>query len=107
VLKHEKSKDISFLWLQSKKAKEYLQRFQIPQGIDSIILIKDCNAYVKSDAGLKLGQYLKWPYAWSQAFLIVPRPIRDWIYDFVARHRKKIMGSTTCALPIGHEDRFL
>jgi predicted DCC family thiol-disulfide oxidoreductase YuxK len=39
---------------------------------------------------------------WSVARVakIIPRPVRNWLYDFVARHRYQVFGkSESCMLP--------
>jgi predicted DCC family thiol-disulfide oxidoreductase YuxK len=34
------------------------------------------------------------------AFIVVPRPLRDWAYDIVARHRYRWFGRrATCMVP--------
>lgn len=107
VLKNEKDAKINFLWLQSPKAEELLKTYDILSNLDTIVLIEKDKAYQRSSAALKVFRYLKWPYNWMRIGLIVPRPIRDFVYDLIAKHRKKIMGSTTCELPIGKEGRFI
>ena len=45
-------------------------------------------------AFLQIAGYLNFPWPFAQAFLIVPRPLRDYIYDYVARNRYKWFGRT-------------
>jgi predicted DCC family thiol-disulfide oxidoreductase YuxK len=42
-------------------------------------------------------------------FMLVPRPVRDWIYDFVARHRYRWFGKRdVCMVPTSEiRARFL
>ena len=42
----------------------------------------------------QIAGYLNFPWPLAQAFLIVPRPLRDYIYDYVARNRYKWFGRT-------------
>jgi predicted DCC family thiol-disulfide oxidoreductase YuxK len=60
-------------------------------------------SYVKSEAVLRIARELpRWGWTWL--FHFVPRVIRDWIYDFVARHRYHWFGRRDdCVLPT--EDR--
>ena len=48
-----------------------------------------------------------WPLFWI--FMLVPRSLRDWIYDFIARHRYGWFGKRdTCMVPTKEVmDRFL
>jgi predicted DCC family thiol-disulfide oxidoreductase YuxK len=94
---------LKFAWLQSEFAASILPK----DAPDSLILFVDGNLYYRSTAALKLCHYLNPPYNWAKYFLLIPRPIRDGVYDFISKNRKKIMGSTSCVLPIGKEDRFL
>ena len=103
VFKHETEAKLKFAWLQSAFATSIL-----PQDApESLILFVDGELHYRSTAALKLCHYLKPPFRWAKYFLLVPRPIRDGVYMFISKHRKKIMGSTSCVLPIGKEDRFL
>lgn len=56
-------------------------------------------AFFKSDAALAvLGQLPGW--RWTTVLRAVPRPVRDWIYDRVARNRYRLFGRTdTCMVP--------
>jgi len=62
------------------------------EGVDSIIVIHENRALVKSAAVLKILPHLKWTYRWLSIFKVVPLFIRDWMYDFVARNRIKWFG---------------
>ncbi|MBI3513702.1 MAG: DUF393 domain-containing protein [Proteobacteria bacterium] len=56
-------------------------------------------AYFKSDAALHVLRRLpRW--SWSGALMVVPRPLRDWAYDQVARNRYRWFGRTeVCMMP--------
>ena len=44
--------------------------------------------YYRSDAALRVARRMRWPYSWLGALgLLVPRPIRDAVYDRIARRR--------------------
>ena len=49
------------------------------------------------------------PCGWSTAFMAVPRPLRDWVYDFVASHRYRWFGRRdVCMVPTPElRSRFL
>lgn len=68
--------------------------------IDSVILIEDCKAYTHSTAALRILRRLGAPRSWAYAFVIVPKPIRDWAYRLFARYRYRIFGrKDQCMLP--------
>jgi predicted DCC family thiol-disulfide oxidoreductase YuxK len=62
-------------------------------------VIIDGNAYFKSDTAIQaLAQLPRWQ--WVRAFLILPRPLRDWLYDRVAQNRYRLFGRTDeCMVP--------
>ncbi|MCW3076009.1 MAG: thiol-disulfide oxidoreductase, partial [Bacteroidetes bacterium] len=80
--------------------------FEIEDNVDSIILIKDYSAYIKSCAALRLTLYMKGGWPLMAGFLIIPHFLRNPVYSFIAKHRMKIFGRVeSCAL-IPAEDRI-
>jgi predicted DCC family thiol-disulfide oxidoreductase YuxK len=68
--------------------------------VDSILLYRKGSLYSKSSAALKIAGKLNGLWPVLQAFLIVPRFLRDPIYDFIARNRYKWFGKReTCMMP--------
>lgn len=49
--------------------------------------IEGGRAQMRSTAALLIARRLRFPWPMLYAFIVVPRPIRDWIYDFIASHR--------------------
>lgn len=104
-LKHEKNKTMHFIPLHSETGKAIRKYFEIEDKVDSLILIKDYSAYIKSCAALRLSLYMKGGWPLMSAFLIIPPFLRNPVYSFVAKHRMKIFGRVeSCAL-IPAEDR--
>lgn len=104
-----KEKKMHFAPLESEIGKALRNYFEIDPKIDSIILIKEHSAYIKSCAALRLAPFMKglWPLA--IIFVIIPPFIRNLVYDFIAKKRKGIFGRVeSCAL-LQKEDssRFL
>ena len=62
------------------------------EGVDSIIVIDENRALVKSAAVLKILPHLRWTYRWLYIFKVVPGFVADWMYDVVARNRTKWFG---------------
>jgi predicted DCC family thiol-disulfide oxidoreductase YuxK len=110
ILKHEKNNALFFASLQSETGIELLNHYHIdPAKTDSLVLIENSKAYVKSSAALKVSTYLKGLYPALLAFMIIPSFIRNWVYDFIARNRYKWFGkSDSCMLPAPSvKQRFL
>jgi predicted DCC family thiol-disulfide oxidoreductase YuxK len=67
---------------------------------DSIVLIADGRALERSEAALAIAAYLGFPWRLFAFLRIVPRPIRDAAYRFVARNRDRWFGRTdACMVP--------
>ena len=56
--------------------------------------------YTRSTAALRIARRLRFPWPLLYAFILVPRPLRDMIYDFIARNRYQWFGKRdTCMMP--------
>jgi predicted DCC family thiol-disulfide oxidoreductase YuxK len=68
--------------------------------IDSVILIEDGEAYTHSTAALMVARRLSGLWSWTYAFIIVPSPVRDFVYRLFAKYRYRIFGrKDECMLP--------
>lgn len=66
----------------------------------SLVLIEDDEISLRSTAVLKIARRMTAPWRWAAAFLLVPRPIRDAVYQVVAAIRHRIAGqSNACEIP--------
>jgi predicted DCC family thiol-disulfide oxidoreductase YuxK len=56
--------------------------------------------YTRSAAALRIARRLRFPWPLLYGFIIVPRPLRDAVYDLIARHRYRWFGKRdTCMVP--------
>ena len=84
--------------LRSETAKAATNSDLIP--IDSVILIEDSAAYTHSTAALRIVRRLGLPWSLLYAFIIVPKPVRDYLYRLFARYRYRVFGrKDECMLP--------
>jgi predicted DCC family thiol-disulfide oxidoreductase YuxK len=110
VLKQDKKDVFRFAPLQSQTGQKLLAQYQIPKkDFESFILIQDGKAYQKSTAALKVLNQLPWYWKALQVFWIVPKFIRDGVYDFIAHNRYKWFGKKeVCMIPTPEmRSRFL
>ncbi|NLR94219.1 thiol-disulfide oxidoreductase DCC family protein [Flammeovirga agarivorans] len=101
IIKHEKENTFQFASLQSPEGKELLKCYNLP--IDytgSIVLITHNNAYLKSEAALKIAKDLRTPWNIFRFGTIFPMWFTDSFYDLIAKNRYKIFGkkSDSCDL---------
>jgi len=77
--------------------------------LDSVVLVEDGTVYRKSDAVLRVAELLGWPYRAATVAHVVPRTVRDGVYDLVADTRYDIFGKRDrCMIPDEDvSDRFL
>jgi predicted DCC family thiol-disulfide oxidoreductase YuxK len=106
VLRHDRRQTLRFAPLQGEYGGALRARHPELAGTDSIIWVDPASddagegVRVKSAAALRVAEYLGFPWAWFRVLGIVPRPLRDAVYDLVARHRHRIpLGPDRCALP--------
>lgn len=80
-----------------------------PERPDTLAVWLDGSAYTRSDAVLVIAGGLGWPWSMAKAGSVLPRRLRDWLYDVVARNRYRIFGRyEACLLPTPEiRSRFL
>lgn len=87
--------------LQSEAARPYLDAFeQDLQGLDTVVLIENGKLYTRSSAALRVLRRLAMPWPLFYGFIVVPKFIRDRIYDVVASQRYQWFGQRdSCRRP--------
>jgi predicted DCC family thiol-disulfide oxidoreductase YuxK len=87
--------------LQSAAARRVLEAHNPPDPLpDAIVLVEDGTVYTQSTAVLRIARHLSFPFPLAVALLVVPRPLRDWIYAWIARHRYGWFGRRDqCMMP--------
>ena len=107
VLKNDTKNQFKFASLQSDAAKQILLQFKIKNDVNSldrIILIENNRIYDKSTAALSILKKLQFPLNLGYFFMIIPKFIRDYIYDVIAKNRYKWFGKKkTCRVPTKEE----
>jgi predicted DCC family thiol-disulfide oxidoreductase YuxK len=99
-----------FASLQSSAARSALSAAGAPAIMpDSIVLLDADGVHVRSDAALRIAAALGMPWSLLSVARIVPRFVRDAVYDYIARNRYRWFGRRdACMLPAaGVADRFL
>ncbi len=114
VLRHERAHSLRFAALDGRFAQAVIGRHRALVGIDSVVWVEHAGAsaehvVVRSDAALRVTRYLGGPWRLALAGHMLPRAWRDAAYDFVARHRHRLIpGAERCPIPAPEsESRFL
>lgn len=76
---------------------------------ETIILLDGGKTFTKSGAALRIARKLRFPWPLLSVFLLIPAPVRDLIYDWIARNRYRWFGKReACMIPTADiRDRFL
>ncbi|XP_062089840.1 DCC family protein At1g52590, chloroplastic [Humulus lupulus] len=101
VRDNDRNRRIRFEALQSEAGKNLLRRSgRAPDDISSVVLVEKDRSYIKSEAVLKIMEYINLPFPQLAFFLhFVPLFVRDFMYDRVANNRYTIFGrSESCEL---------
>lgn len=110
IIKRDKKNVFKFAALQSEIGAQLIAKFNIDTEIvDSIILIDGEKQYEKSSAALYIAKHLSGAYPLLFGFMVVPRFIRDSVYDYVAKNRYKWFGKKeSCMIPtVELKEKFL
>jgi predicted DCC family thiol-disulfide oxidoreductase YuxK len=101
ILKFDQDVHFQFAPSQSTAGINILHQFKLDQKASaSVILIDNDKVYTKTDAVIQIATHLKgWPRLFS-FIKFIPRPIRDFAYDLVAKNRYALFGKReTCRIP--------
>ena len=73
---------------------------KVPEGDpDTIVVIDGDRAYERSSAVMRIVPHMTFPFWLARVFVIVPRPVRDFFYKWIARNRYRWFGKNeTCWL---------
>lgn len=101
VIQRDKKDVFRYAALQSDIGNKLAEKYNINlDTVDSIILVTDKKAYVKSTAALRIALKLSSGWPLMSSFLILPAFFRNWVYDFIARHRYNWFGKKeACMIP--------
>jgi predicted DCC family thiol-disulfide oxidoreductase YuxK len=100
VATRDRARRFRFTAIQSPYGTRLARAFGIdPDDPDTNAVIHGGVAYFKSDAALTVLSNLP-GWGWTGAFRFVPRPLRDAVYNLVARNRYRIFGKyQECFVP--------
>jgi predicted DCC family thiol-disulfide oxidoreductase YuxK len=99
IIEHDKKNYFKFAPLQSEAGQRYVEKFGL-SAIDSVILVEDDKAHTHSTAALKIAKKLGGIWSLFYAFIIIPKPVRDFFYKLFAKNRYKLFGKKDeCMIP--------
>jgi predicted DCC family thiol-disulfide oxidoreductase YuxK len=100
VIKRDKKLNFKFASLQSAFAQNCFNQFGVSETFESIVLYQKGEFYTKSDAALAIARKLDFPWPLLYGLKIIPKGIRNVVYDFIASNRYRWFGkSDRCMIP--------
>jgi predicted DCC family thiol-disulfide oxidoreductase YuxK len=102
VIAHDRRNVFRFASLQSQAARKLLAAAGSSAGerLDSMVLLDQDGVHLRSEAALRIARGLGFPWSLARIGGLLPRSLRDALYDWVARHRYRWFGrQNACLLP--------
>ncbi|MEO6196666.1 MAG: thiol-disulfide oxidoreductase DCC family protein [Dehalococcoidia bacterium] len=110
IIRHDPGGVFRFACLQSDVARSLGLKFGFDTGtLDTIVLVENGRVYTRSDAALRIARRLEGSSRHWYTARVIPRPVRDAVYDWVSRNRYRWFGRRQeCVTPgPGMRERFL
>ena len=101
VIKRDTQNKFLFASLQSETGQNVLKHFELDTTeFKTLVLLQDNQIYTKSTGALRVLKQLDGILKFSYIFILVPAPIRDLFYNFVAANRYRFFGKKEyCMIP--------
>jgi predicted DCC family thiol-disulfide oxidoreductase YuxK len=110
VMRHDGRKVYRLLAAQTPLGRALYAHFDLDaQDYETMILLADGVAQLKSEAVIRIAEGLRLPWSLAAVFRVVPRSWRDRLYGVLARNRLRLLGRREhCYVPAPSDaDRFL
>ena len=101
IIKKDTKGKFKFAALQSESGQALLNKFGLStKDFNSFIFISGDKYFIKSSAVLHVLKELRIVWILFYIFIVIPRPIRDFMYSIIAKTRYTIFGKqNTCFIP--------
>lgn len=110
LIRHDRNQRIRLATVQSPEGQALLAWAGLPaDAFDTMAVIRDNHYWVRSEAFFEVVAQLPGVWPALRLLRIVPRWLRDWLYDRVALNRYRLFGKhEVCMMPTpDHQRRFL
>jgi predicted DCC family thiol-disulfide oxidoreductase YuxK len=110
IIKHDRQRVFKLCCVQSKEGKQILLHFGLPsESYETMLYVEGNQSFQKSEAFFQIMIQMGYPWKIVCIFKVIPKPLRDWMYDRIALNRYSLFGKYDyCTLPSpDHKTRFL
>jgi predicted DCC family thiol-disulfide oxidoreductase YuxK len=99
VVKRDRKDVFRFASLQSDVGQKLLSKYNLGVDLGTVVLIIGNQVKLKSTAALHILYCLGGMFSLGIIFMVIPKTVRDGIYDFIAKNRKRLLKSESCIIP--------
>jgi predicted DCC family thiol-disulfide oxidoreductase YuxK len=101
IIRRDKKDQFRFAPLQGKTGQAILAKHGLPaDSLKSFILADGDKIYTRSTGALRMLKLLGFPWSLFYVYILVPRFIRDGVYNWIARNRYRWFGrQESCMIP--------
>jgi predicted DCC family thiol-disulfide oxidoreductase YuxK len=110
ILRHDRHRRLRLLAAQTPAGAALYRHFRLaPDDYETNILLEDGRAWLKSEGSIRVFERLGFPWSLIAVGRLLPLPIRDRLYEVIARNRLRWFGTReSCFLPDpSNADRFI
>jgi predicted DCC family thiol-disulfide oxidoreductase YuxK len=94
IIRHDAQGKFKFAAVQSKPGQALLQQAGLPiTDFDTFVYFKEEKHFIKSTAALQLLRDLGGVWKLAYMLMVIPRSLRDFLYDRIAKQGTKCLGS--------------
>ena len=98
IIKRDPDGFFQFAALQSEIGEELKKKHQIPDQLDSIIVIENNTVYDSSDAAFSISKHLNGLWKCFYMLKLIPKSLRNCVYKIIAKNRYNWFGKKDCCM---------
>ena len=105
VLKRDAKKKLLLASIQGPAGQKVLKKYQLPPSyLETLVLVEEGQVYLGSTAALRVARLLRGGWPLFYALIIIPKGVRDRIYQWIGKHRYQWFGRrASCRMPTASE----
>lgn len=110
IIRFDTQQQFKLCSVQSPEGQSILNHFNMPANhFDTMLYVEGSRCFEKSDAFFHVVYKLGIPWRLLCVFKVIPKTVRNWLYDRIALNRYSLFGKhDTCLMPSKeHKNRFL
>jgi len=103
ILRFDRAKRFRFVTAQSPLGESLFRDHGLRTDVyETNLVLIDGKANIKFDSFLAVCEALGWPWRAALVLRLLPRGLRDWLYDRIAKNRYAVFGKReSCEIPSG------